>query len=245
MHLKDKHILVTGAAKRIGKAIAEAFLTSGAKLSAHYLSSQSSCFELEKFAKSQGTPMFSFQADLCDRKSINLGVEAAIAHFGSIDILINSASVFYPTRWEQCVEREWDQFLKTNLQGQFFFAQACAFSMQKKGSGIILNIADVYGEKPIKNFTPYTASKAGLLMMTKNLALEFAPHIRVNAISPGPILPPEHYSLEQKHFSAQRTLLGRWGVPQDIVTGIFFLVENEYITGFNLIVDGGRSIVAR
>src|SRR5207248_89318 len=129
--------------------------------------------------------------------------------------------------------KDWDHLLDVNLKGQFFLAQACAKTMQKNG-GVILNIADVNGERPMKNFTPYVCSKAGLLMMTRNLAKEWAPKIRVNSISPGAVLLPESYNEEQRQRSIEQSLLKRLGSPEDIAQAALFLIANDYITGFDL-----------
>jgi pteridine reductase len=125
------------------------------------------------------------------------------------------------------------------LKSQFFLTQAVAKTMKQ---GVILNLADVNGERPMRNFTPYTCSKAGLLMMTRNLAKEWAPKIRVNSISPGAVLLPESYTEEQKQKSIDRSLLKRLGSPDDVAEGALFLIANDYITGFDLKVDGGRSL---
>lgn len=241
MTVANRHVLVTGAARRIGRALSEALLDRNARLSAHYFRSQDEITTLEVTARKRKKPIFVCRADLRNTTQIRAAVKDSVRHFGAIDILINSASLFYPTLALDCTDSKWQRLLDTNLKGQFFFAQACARSMRKNG-GVIINIADVNGEKPRKYFTPYTASKAGLLMMTRNLALEWAPKIRVNSISPGPILPPEQTTEEEKHRSSETTLLKRWGNPQDIVDATSFLIENDYITGFNLCIDGGRSI---
>lgn len=243
MNIDHCHILITGAAKRIGRMISETFLNYDVRLSAHYLSSEREMTELEENARKKHRKIRTFKADLRNVLEIKSAVREAIAHFGPVDILINSASQFHPTPTLDLTEKQWDDMLEVNLRGQFFFAQAVASDMIKKGRGVILNIADVYGEKPLRQFAPYTASKAALLMMTRNLAKEWAPSVRVNAISPGPVLFPEHYTDAQKQKSIDRTLLKRQGSPVDIANAVLFLVQNDYITGFNLRVDGGRSLV--
>ena len=160
---------------------------------------------------------------------------------GPVDILVNSASDFFSTPALTCTEEEWDSLLDLNLKGQFFLAQACAKTMSDR-AGVIVNLIDVYAERSSRNFAAYSASKGGLLTLTRALAKEWAPLIRVNGVSPGSVLFPAHYKEEQKQKAIDRSLLKRAGCPQDITDAILFLISNNYITGINLCVDGGRSI---
>jgi pteridine reductase len=237
-----KHVLVTGAARRVGRVIAEHLLQRGVNLSAHFHHSQPDVENLLAHAKRTGARAVAVRADLKQPREIQAAVTKCAAQLGPIDILINSASIFHPSPALECSEAEWDEMLDANLKGQFFFAQAAARTMVNR-SGVIINIADVHASKPIRNYTPYASSKAGLIMMTRNLAREWAPLIRVNSISPGPVLLPETYTEAQKERSIERTLLKRLGSPEDIAQGTLFLIANDYITGFDLKVDGGRSLV--
>lgn len=241
MKLKGKHVLVTGAARRVGREIAETLIGQGANLSAHYHHSREAVEKLLTWGRSQGVRTVAVQADLKQSKEIEAAVAEAVEELGPVDILINSASIFHPTPALTCTDSEWDEMLDSNLKGQFFFAQQAARSMTGR-EGVIINIADVHASKPIAKYTPYAASKAGLVMMTRNLAKEWAPNIRVNSISPGAVLLPETYTLEQAQKSIDRSLLKRVGTPTDIAQAVLFLVENNYVTGFDLKVDGGRSI---
>ena len=245
MDLKDRHLFITGAARRVARVMAETFLTvpgaDGLRLSAHFHKSRKEMETLVSFAKAQGQKLHPVSADLKHVVEIKKAVEAAVKHFGPVDILINSAGDFYPTSALTTSEPQWDNLLDLNLKGPFFLAQLCAKEMISRG-GVILNIADVNGFRPIKNFAAYSASKAGLLMITKSLAKEWAPSIQVNAISPGAVLPPENYTEEERERSIAKALLKRWGTPQDIAQAAHFLIANDYITGFNLMVDGGRSL---
>ncbi len=161
--------------------------------------------------------------------------------FGPIDVLVNSASSFYPTPVETVTEAHWDDLERINLKAPFFLSQAARKNM--KAGSVIVNIADVNGERAMRRHAPYSCSKAGLLMLTRNLAKEWAPAIRVNSISPGPVLLPLNYTEEQKRKSVERTLLRREGSPKDIAEAAIFLIGATYITGFDLKVDGGRSLV--
>lgn len=241
MRLKGTHVLVTGAAKRVARVISENLLADEIKLSAHYFRSRREAEELVAWGKQRGREIALVQGDLSRREDCRRIAQEAEARFGAVDILVNSASDFYPTPVEDVTEEIWDKLQDLNLKGQFFLSQALAPSMLKKG-GCIVNLCDVNGERPMRNYTPYVVSKAGLLMLTKNLAKEWAPKIRVNAVSPGAVLLPENYDEAKKQKAIDRSLLKRLGSPDDIAHATRFLIENDYITGFNLRVDGGRSL---
>lgn len=240
MNINGRHVFITGASKRVGRAIAERLLDFDIRLTSHYRKSQADTEALVLVAKGRGRDCLAVSADLRKVSELRTAVDKAVARFGPVDILINSASDFYPTPALECSEENWDHFLDVNLKGQFFLAQACAAKGMKQKGGVILNLGDVNGERAMRGFTPYVCSKAGLLMMTRNLAKEWAPEIRVNSISPGPVLLPETYTEEQRKRSTERTLLKRLGTAEDIAEAAVFLIENDYITGFDLKVDGGR-----
>jgi len=244
MDLKGKHVLITGGAKRLGRAIGESLLSDGIQLTLHYLSSGEAANDFVEKARSQGHRVQGVKADLRSVTEIEAAVHSAGKTFGPIDILINSASLFYPKKALETEASDWDALMDVNLRGQFFFAKFSATQMLSRtnGSGLIINFGDVSATTGAKNFTAYVCAKAGLLMMTKNLAKEWAPHIRVNSISPGPVLEPEDYTATQRENSAARTLLKRWGSPDDVVAAVRFLIASNYITGIDLKVDGGRSV---
>ena len=239
MEISGRHFFITGSGKRIGRRLAESFLEKGARLSAHVHTSKKEGDEL--FARFPGK-VHRVQADLRKIPEIQAAVISAEKKWGPIDVLINCASPFYPTPFFDCTESEWDDLLGGNLKGQFFLCQAVAKNMK---SGVILNLCDVNANTPMKNFSPYVSAKAGLLMLTKNLAFELAPQVRVNSISPGPVLLPEHYTPLQRQRTEERTLLKRLGSPEDIVAAAHFIIENDYLTGIDLKVDGGRSLAEK
>jgi len=239
MQIRDRHFLISGSGKRVGRALAESFLEKGAHVTAHYRTSRA---EVEALAAAYPGKVFPLQADLGDVKSLRALVTAAEKHFGPVEVLINCASNFYPTPLLECTESQWDDLQNGNLKGHFFLSQAVAASMKARG-GVILNLCDVNGAKPMRNFAPYSTAKAGLLLLTKILALELAPKVRVNSISPGPVLLPEHYGPAQIEKTIDRTLLKRLGCPADIVAAAHFLIENDYLTGMDLPVDGGRNLL--
>jgi pteridine reductase len=233
MELKSKHVLVTGAGKRLGRALAEHCLSQGARVTAHH------------FRTPWGGTAGAVQSIGCDLREIDQlpsFVDRVRAGFGPVDILINSASDFYPTQTETCSAAQWDDLLTLNLKAPFFLAQACAADLRAR-SGCLINLCDIHVSQPLRRFAPYSASKGGLWTLTRVLAAEWAPQVRVNSISPGPVLPPENFTAEQLERAAARTLLGRIGSAQDIVGAADFLIRNDYITGFDLKVDGGASLV--
>jgi NAD(P)-dependent dehydrogenase (short-subunit alcohol dehydrogenase family) len=239
MEIQNRHALITGAARRVARRIAERLLERGAKVTAHYHASKKEAETLvDQFGKDN---VFLVPADLRDMKALARLVCESQKYFGPIDILVNSASDFYPTPALEVTEEQWDHLFSLNLKAQFFLAQGCGKEMKARG-GVILNIADVNGERPMKKYAPYSATKAGLLMMTRSLALEWAPEVRVNSLSPGAVLLPENYTEAQRQRSIERSLLKRLGSPDDIAEGAMFLIQNPYITGFDLKVDGGRSL---
>lgn len=238
--------MVTGAAKRVARCFVERLLNEpsakGLKITGHYFKSKKEIDELGALVTAKGHQFFGVSADLRDTAASKRWVGEAVKRLGPVDVLINSASDFFSTPALTCSEAEWDSLMGLNLRGQFFLAQACAQSMQGR-QGVILNLIDVYAERASKNFVAYAATKGGLLNVTRNLAREWAPHIRVNGVSPGAVLFPETYTEAQKQKAIDRSLLKRAGSPEDIAEALLFLIQNDYITGQNLNVDGGRSIV--
>ncbi len=245
MQLDQKHLLVTGAAKRLARRFVERLLDAGAKnlkITGHYHTSKTEIAEVERLVTAKGHQFLAVAADLGKISQVQTMAKTAITKFGPIEVLINSASDFYPTPAKTCSEEDWDALHALNLKGQFFLAQAMANGLGDR-KGVILNLLDVYAERSSRNFVAYAATKAGLWSITKNLAKEWAPQIRVNGVSPGPVLFPVDYTEEQKQNAIDRTLLKRAGTPDDIAHALLFLLKNEYITGYNLHVDGGRSLV--
>ncbi len=185
----------------------------------------------------------AFQADLRDVTAVDNMFRGIEAKFGGLDILINSASVFSPATADDATPEDWDLQMDTNAKAPFLLAQRAARLMRTRGAGKIINIADVAGELIWQAYLPYSISKAALIAVNRGLAKAFAPQIQVNAIAPGPVLFPDYYSEEQKQSAIDRTLLKRAGSPQDVVNAVVFLIENDYITGEMIHVDGGRHII--
>ena len=237
MDINGKVALITGSAKRIGRAIALELARRGARIAVHYRSSKAEALEVADAAGAV------FQADLTDDSAVAKMFTDVQAKFGGLDILVNSASVFAPATADEATPEHWDSQMDTNAKAPFFLAQGAARLMRARGAGKIVNIADVAGEVIWPAYLPYSVSKAALIAVNRGLAKAYAPQIQVNAIAPGPVLFPEHYTEEQKKAAVERTLLKREGSPQDIVNAVVFLIENDYITGEVIHVDGGRHIM--
>ena len=203
----------------------------------HYRSSEA---EAKAVAGKDGAV---FQADLREPTAAEKIVRGVEAKFGGLDILINSASVFSTATADDATPEHWDLQMDTNAKAPFFLAQRAAGLMRSRDAGKIINIADVAGEIVWASHLPYSISKAALIAVNRGLARAYAPHIQVNAIAPGPILFPDYYTEEQKQTAISRTLLKRAGSPQDVVNAVVFLIENDYITGEIIHVDGGRHIM--
>ena len=243
--LKDKVVLITGAARRVGATVARLLHAQGARLAIHYRNSAGDAAALQKeLNTARKDSVVLVQGDLLDTAALPALVADAVRAFGRLDVLVNNASSFYATPMGTATEAHWDDLIGSNLKGPFFLAQAAAPHLIA-ARGCIVNTVDIYGEWPLKNYPIYSVAKAGLIMLTKSLARELGPNVRVNAIAPGTILWPEHdLSEEVKQNIISRTPAKRSGNPDDIARTTLFLVRDAgYITGQIIAVDGGRSIV--
>ena len=188
--------------------------------------------------------MALLQADLLDTEGLTEIVRNSVSRFGRLDALVNNASSFFPTPVGDISQPDWDDLIGTNLKAPLFLSQAAAPHLRKTG-GCIVNITDIHADRPLKNFVVYSIAKAGLAGLTRSLARELGPDIRVNGVAPGPILWPEDDSFDE--VSRQRiishTLLKRAGEPDDLARAVYFLIaEAPYVTGQIIAVDGGRSV---
>jgi pteridine reductase len=242
--LSGKTVLITGAARRVGATLARKLHGAGANLVIHFRKSTDEAAQLARELEGMrpGSTAFA-QADLLDIDRYPGLIEAAVGAFGQLDVLINNASTFYPTMLGEITQQHWDDLVGTNLRAPLFLSQAAAPALRIT-HGLILNIADIHGMRPLKRFPVYSVAKAGLIMLTKSLAREMAPHVRVNAIAPGPVMwPEEGADKELQHKIVDRTLLKRAGSPEDVArAALFFATEAPYLTGQILAVDGGRSV---
>ena len=244
--MQGKVVLVTGGAKRVGAAICRRLHAAGANIAVHYRSSAFDALALEAELNAlRPDSVLCVQADLLNLHELPRLVLDTIRHFGRLDALVNNASSFYPTKLEEVDEPHWNDLLGTNLKAPLFLAQAAAGELRLR-NGAIVNIVDIHAERPMQGHLLYSVAKAGLVALTKALAQELAPHVRVNAVAPGVIVWPEQGDWENEARRQQivaHTLLKREGEPDDIAKTVQFLISNApYITGQVIAVDGGRSI---
>jgi len=239
-------VLVTGGAKRVGAAICRRLHAAGANIALHYRSSAHDALALQaELNAARADSVLCVQADLLKLHDLPRLVHEAIAHFGRLDGLVNNASSFYPTSLEEADEAHWNDLLGTNLKAPLFLAQAAASELRLR-YGAIVNIVDIHAERPMQGHLLYSVAKAGLVALTKALAQELAPQVRVNAVAPGVIVWPEQGDWDNEERRRQivaHTLLKREGEPDDIAKTVQFLLSQApYITGQVIAVDGGRSI---
>lgn len=243
MEIHGKTALVTGGAKRVGRAIALALAGKGANILLHYRGSEKEARETASEIKTLGGQCGLLQADLSKTSDIQKMMSEIYEHSSSVEILVNSASLYFKTPVESVREEEWDKLITANLKAPFLLSVEIGRLMSKHSGGKIVNIADWSGFRPYKDFIAYCTSKGGLITMTKALARDFAPKVQANAVAPGPVLAPPDMNDAEKEAIAKTTALGRWGKPEDVAAGVTFLIENDFINGIVLVVDGGRSIV--
>lgn len=240
MKIEGKTALVTGGAHRVGKAIAMTLARAGANLVINYHSSDEAAQQTVREAQALGVGALAVQADIADLQQVRSMVAAAGDRFGGVDILVNSASIWQKTPLPMGDFSDWHRVLRVLLDGSMYLADAVAPTMQQQGEGAIVNIVDLSAWKPFPHYIAHSVGKAGLLALTRQLAIELAPAISVNAVAPGPVLPPPDYTEKQIARVARRTLKGRWGSAQDVAGAVRFLVEADYITGEVIAVDGGE-----
>jgi pteridine reductase len=243
--VQGKVVLVTGGAKRVGAAICRRLHAAGANLMLHYRSSAGEARLLQAELNHQRKESVSLiQADLLDLGKLPSLVDQTVQIFGRLDALVNNASSFRQTPVGEISIEDWEDLIGANLRAPLFIAQAAAPAL-KKTQGAIVNITDIHAERPLKNYVAYSIAKAGLVGLTRSLARELAPEVRVNAVAPGPILWPDDEEFDE--LSRQRiishTPLKREGTPEDIAKAVYFLLsEATYVTGETINVDGGRHV---
>ena len=243
MELKGKTALVTGGAVRVGRAIALELAKNGANIVLHYFRSEKEAKQTVSEITALGVGCTLAQADLSIHDEIVKMTHELVKNHKNIDILVNSASLFFKTPLETVSEADWDRMMNANLKGPFLLAVQIGKEMVKNKNGKIVNIADWSGFRPYKDYMAYCASKGGLITLTKALARDLAPHVTVNAVAPGPVLTPAYMSEHEKEAVAQTTALGRWGKPEDVAHAVKFFLKNDFVNGTVLVVDGGRSLV--
>jgi len=242
--LHGKVVLVTGAARRVGAAIARRLHAAGMQVMLHYRHSEKDARTLER-ALNEARPGSAacVRAELLEADAPQALVQASLERFARLDLLVNNASTFYPTRFGEIEARHWDELAGSNLRAPLFLSQAAAPQLART-RGAIVNITDIHAERPLKDYVVYTIAKAGLAALTKSLALELGPEVRVNAVAPGAIAWPEdnQFPTAERKRILSTTPLGRIGAPEDIARVVEFLARAPFVTGQTVAVDGGRSV---
>jgi NAD(P)-dependent dehydrogenase (short-subunit alcohol dehydrogenase family) len=239
--LAGKVALVTGAAKRIGRSVALRLASEGADVIVNYRGSKAEAGEVVSEISAAGRRGMAIQADVAKRADVLAMFAAIEKEFGRLDILVNNAGMFFPAKFEELTEEQWDTILDTNLKSQFLCSQAAAPMLRRSGHGRIINFASLGGLLAWPAYTHYCVSKAGVIMLTRCLARALAPEITVNAIAPGTISFPEDSPDIAGDF-IRRAPLRRTGTPEDIDYAVVFLAQSPFITGQVIVVDGGRSL---
>ena len=243
--MQGKIVLITGGARRVGAAICRRLHAAGASLMLHYRESAGEARLLQsELNHTRADSVALIQADLLDLMKLPAIVEQTLSTYGRLDALVNNASSFFQTPVGDISAAAWEDLIGTNLRAPLFLAQAAAPAL-RKAQGAIVNITDIHAERPLKNYVVYSVAKAGLVGLTRSLARELAPEVRVNAVAPGPVLWPDDDSFDE--LSRQRiishTPLRREGAPDDIAKAVHFLLADAtYVTGETINVDGGRHI---
>ncbi|MBA3443300.1 MAG: SDR family oxidoreductase [Gemmatimonadales bacterium] len=242
MELRGRVALVTGAGRRLGRAMARALADRGMTVAIHHHASSRGALELKKEILDQGGRAVCFEADLTDAQEARALPTRVVEEFGQLDVLVNSAAVMQRLSFEDTTPENWDSILDLNLRAVFFCTQGAASALRAAG-GRVVNLADLAGLEPWPGFAAHSVSKAGVVMLTKVLARSLAPEVTVNAIAPGAVLVPEEYDAAERERLARATPLRRIGTPSDAISALLYLLEGgDFVTGEILVVDGGRII---
>jgi pteridine reductase len=241
--LAGKVAVVTGGARRLGRAIALKLAKAGCDVVINYRASASDAAATAADARATGVRAIAVQADAARAADVERLLQSALAELGRADILVANAGAFRRTPLATLTESDWDEMLTDNLRAAFVCARCFGLHMRAHGGGSIITLADVAGMRPWADYLPYSVAKAGVIALTRGLAKELAPSVRVNAIAPGPILFPADLDAALLEREVSRTLLKRQGDPEHVAEAVLALARNDYITGVLLPVDGGRSIV--
>jgi NAD(P)-dependent dehydrogenase (short-subunit alcohol dehydrogenase family) len=243
MEINDKVALVTGAAMRVGRVIALALAGRGAHIAFTYLNDEEPWLETLADIKATGVKAMALPLDVRQKDSPGRVVDKVIGQFGRIDILVNNASVWLAAPFLEITPEAWETALAVNLTGPFLCSQAVASHMLARQTGIIINITDLSAFQTWPGYAHHAASKAGLVALTRVMAAELAPHVRVNAIAPGTVLLPDQTTEAKRQWAIENSLLKRVGTPEDVAKTVIFLAEMDFATGAVYFVDGGRALV--
>ncbi|MBN1267612.1 MAG: SDR family oxidoreductase [Anaerolineales bacterium] len=240
MDLKGKTALVTGGAVRVGKAVTLAFAREGCNVVVNYRSSTDAAEKTCREARDLGVDALAVQADVGNHEDVKHMVAQAVDQFGGIEILVNSASLWLATPFPMEDLSDWHKVTNILINGSFYCANEVAPLMLAAGEGAMINIIDLAAFEPWKNFIAHSVGKTALLALSRQLALELAPTVRVNAVAPGPVLPPPDYDEKKVARTAKRTLMNRWGTAEDVAEAVIYFARADYVTGEVLRVDGGE-----
>ena len=242
MELQGRVALVTGAGRRLGRAMARALADGGMTVAIHFHASAEGAGELQEEIERAGGRAVCFSADLTDPDAARHLPEQVVDRLGRLDVLVNSAAVMHHLTFEETTPEQWDAIHALNLRAVFFCTQGAAPAL-RAAQGKVVNLADLAGLEPWPGFVAHSVSKAGVVMLTKVLALSLAPEVTVNAIAPGAVLVPEDYSGEERERLARSTPLRRLGSPADVIAALLYLLQGgDFVTGQTLVADGGRLV---
>lgn len=242
MELEGRVALVTGAGRRLGRAMASVLASRGMAIAIHHHASSDGAQQLQKEIVATSGRAACFEADLTDAHAARALPERVVREFGRLDVLVNSAAVMHRLSLEETTPEQWDAIVNLNLRAVFFCTQGAAPALRASG-GKVINLADLAGLEPWSGFAAHSVSKAGVVMLTKVMALSLAPEVTVNAIAPGAVLVPDEYDQEERDRLARATPLRRLGEPTDVTSALLYLLEGgDFVTGEVLVVDGGRYI---
>jgi pteridine reductase len=242
MELRGRVALVTGAGRRLGRAMASALAGRGMMIAIHHHASSRGAYELKQEILDAGGRAACFDADLTDAAAARALPQRVVEELGRLDVLVNSAAVMHRLSFEETTPEQWDAIQNLNLRAVFFCTQGATPAL-RASRGRVVNLADLAGLEPWRGFAAHSVSKAGVVMLTKVLALSLAPDVTVNAIAPGAVLVPDEYDAEERERLARATPLRRLGDPTDVISALLYLLEGgDFVTGEVLVVDGGRRI---
>lgn len=245
MNIKGKTALITGGAVRIGKAITLGLAKAGANVVINYHSSDEEALVTAKEAEAYGVSALTVQANVGELEQVRKMFDTIHEKMGPLDILVNNASPFLTTPVPTDDFSAWHTVINAVVNGSFYVSNLAAIDMLAKKEGAIINIVDLTIWEAWPNFTAHTVAKSALYALNRQLALELRPYVRVNAVCPGPVLPPDDYSEEKIAKTGTKTLLDRWGTPDDVVKTVNFLIESDYINADVIRVDGGQRYAIR
>jgi pteridine reductase len=245
MELRGRTALVTGAGHRVGRELAVALGARGMRVAVHYNATAAGADETVRLIAEQGGVGVKFGGDLTESDAPHRLIDEVVARFGGLNVLINSAAIMVRTPFETVTPAQWDTILDLNLRAPFFLSQAAAPHLRRAengAGGAIINIADLAAFETWPGYLPHGVSKAGVVYLTRSLAAALAPSIRVAAVAPGTVLLPENWTADDAERLRATTPLQRIGGPADVVAAVLFLLDQDFITGETIIVDGGRHV---